>query len=54
MKEKLPPGEKRNKQPDEGLTLDYVFGFVFSPHSSSHFPPRLAIEVTIAVTTSSV
>jgi hypothetical protein len=27
MKEKLPPGEKRNKQPDEGLTLDYVFGY---------------------------
>jgi len=26
MKEKLPPGEKRNKQPDESLTLDYVFG----------------------------
>jgi len=26
MKEKLPPGEKRKKQPDEGLTLDYVFG----------------------------
>ncbi|UJR16486.1 hypothetical protein I4U23_003389 [Adineta vaga] len=27
MKEKLPPGEKRKKQPDEGLTLDYVFGY---------------------------
>jgi hypothetical protein len=27
MKEKLQPGEKRNKQPDEGLTLDYVFGY---------------------------
>jgi hypothetical protein len=26
MKEKLPPGEKRTKQPDEGLALDYVFG----------------------------
>ncbi|UJR29986.1 hypothetical protein I4U23_017533 [Adineta vaga] len=27
MKEKLPPGEKRKKQPDEGLTLDYTFGY---------------------------
>ncbi|CAF4015711.1 unnamed protein product [Rotaria sordida] len=27
MKEKLPPGEKRKKQPDEGLTLDYAFGY---------------------------
>lgn len=27
MKEKLPPGEKRKKQPDEGLTLDHVFGY---------------------------
>ncbi|CAF0987237.1 unnamed protein product [Adineta ricciae] len=27
IKDKLPPGEKRNKQPDEGLTLDYVFGY---------------------------
>jgi len=27
MKPKLPPGEKRTKQPDEGLTLDYVFGY---------------------------
>ncbi|CAF2961159.1 unnamed protein product [Rotaria sp. Silwood2] len=27
MKQNLPPGEKRKKQPDEGLTLDYVFGY---------------------------
>ncbi|CAF1944366.1 unnamed protein product [Rotaria magnacalcarata] len=27
MKEKLPPGEKRKKQPDQGLTLDFVFGY---------------------------
>ncbi|CAF3682759.1 unnamed protein product [Rotaria sp. Silwood1] len=27
MKEKLPPGEKRKKQPDEGLTLEYAFGY---------------------------
>jgi len=27
MKETLPPGEKRKKQPDEGLTIDYVFGY---------------------------
>ncbi|CAF0858738.1 unnamed protein product [Adineta steineri] len=27
MKEILPPGEKRRQQPDEGLTLDYVFGY---------------------------
>jgi hypothetical protein len=27
MKENLPPGEKRKKQPDEGLTLHYAFGY---------------------------
>ncbi|CAF3520544.1 unnamed protein product [Rotaria sp. Silwood1] len=27
MKEQLPPGEKRKKQPDEGLTLEYAFGY---------------------------
>ncbi|CAF1474328.1 unnamed protein product, partial [Adineta steineri] len=26
-KKELAPGEKRKKQPDEGLTLDYVFGY---------------------------
>ncbi|CAF1543885.1 unnamed protein product, partial [Adineta ricciae] len=27
LKAKLPPGEKRKKQPDEGLALEYVFGY---------------------------